>query len=295
LLLRPRPASLLGESGEAEPDDGMGVTIGLSGQDLALRPASSGAAIRDCQLQLNRVHADLIALGLPGLPFCPLEADGRFNGRMAQAVRAFKQQVFDNPSQWDAVIDAATKAKLDQLAGPAAMSTVPRADIVDGLPKPLNALPIEARRPPPCGSDLSDFGIARREQDIRRGRLSRPQLVAGRPLCAGGTAFDQSGPDASTIDLLLWNFDIDGAYTKDRLIYELHRRLVGRDGAMPAATSYRRPAQRIRLSHRRPSLQPSIGHRARRDGAMGPASRCNPAPGKRGKTGGGQRAWAWRG
>jgi hypothetical protein len=45
LLLRPRPASLLGESGEAEPDDGMGVTIGLSAQDPALRPGSSGAAI----------------------------------------------------------------------------------------------------------------------------------------------------------------------------------------------------------------------------------------------------------
>jgi peptidoglycan hydrolase-like protein with peptidoglycan-binding domain len=118
LLLRPRPAYLRGESGEAGPDD-----IRPASQELPLRPGSSGVAVRDCQLQLNRVHADLIALGLPGLAFCPLEPNGRFTSRMERAVRALKQQVFDDSSQWDAVIDAATKAKLDQLAGSAKRST----------------------------------------------------------------------------------------------------------------------------------------------------------------------------
>jgi outer membrane protein OmpA-like peptidoglycan-associated protein len=97
----------------------------------------------------------------------------------------------------------------------------------------------------PCESDLSLFGLDWRRQDIRRDRRPRPQLVGGRPLCQGVVDLVQSGPDGGTIDLLLWNFDIDGAYTKrqheatlDRLISELHARLVGAGGAPPKAASY---------------------------------------------------------
>jgi hypothetical protein len=156
------------------------------------------------------------------------------------------QQVFDDPSLWDGDIGPQTKTKLDQLAGPPMNSATAQLGPGYGLTAPEAMLTAEAATPVPCQSDLSAFGLARREQEIRGGRQPRPQLVAGGPFCPGKIDLVQSGQDGSTFDLLLWNFDIDGAYTKvqhesalDRLILELHRRLIGADGAAPTATSYR--------------------------------------------------------
>jgi outer membrane protein OmpA-like peptidoglycan-associated protein len=111
--------------------------------------------------------------------------------------------------------------------------------------QPVLGTALAEAAPVPCESDLSAFGLDWRRQDIRRGRRPRPQMVGGRPLCPGEIDLVQSGPDGGTIDLLAWNFDIDGAYTKrqheaalDRLISELRARLVGSGGAPPSATSY---------------------------------------------------------
>jgi hypothetical protein len=226
LLLRLQPSTKSAEPVEADPD------AGATAQGAqALHPGQSGSAVRRAQAQLNRIHADLTALQLPGLPGCPLQEDGRFTDRMARAVLAFQQQIFADPAQWDGSIGPATKRRLDLLAGSA----------VPGV-----AFFAEAAPSIPCRADLSNFGLPRREHDLRQGRRARPELLAGRPLCPGRIDLLQSGPDGSTIDLLLWNFDIEGTYTKvqheaalDRLIFELHQRLVGVGGAAPAATTYR--------------------------------------------------------
>jgi outer membrane protein OmpA-like peptidoglycan-associated protein/O6-methylguanine-DNA--protein-cysteine methyltransferase len=85
-----------------------------------------------------------------------------------------------------------------------------------------------------CAKDLSTFGQQERTRELKAGRNARPQVVGGKPLCPGQLDLVQSGPDGGTIDLLLWNFDIDGAYPKiqheaalDRLVFELHQRLRG--------------------------------------------------------------------
>jgi hypothetical protein len=226
LLLRLKPSTKSAEPVEADPD------AGATAQGAqVLRLGQSGSAVRRAQAQLNRIHADLTALQLPGLPGCPLHEDGRFTDCMARAVLAFQQQIFADPAQWEGSIGPATKRQLDLLAGPA----VPAIEFF-----------AEAAPPISCRADLSKFGLSRREHDQRQGRRPQPQSVAGRPLCPGRIDLVQSGPDGGTIDLLLWNFDIDGTYTKvqheaalDRLIFELHRRLVGVGGAGPTATSYR--------------------------------------------------------
>ena len=93
-----------------------------------------------------------------------------------------------------------------------------------------------------CAKDLSAFGRARRDRDINEGRKPRPQVDKGRLHCEGEIDIARSGPEG-TMDVLLWNFDIDGAYTKrqheaalDRLIFDVHDRLRG---ANPQADSYR--------------------------------------------------------
>src|SRR5262249_1947585 len=110
LLLRLRPTLLSTEAGEAEPST-------AAPPAPILRQGRSRSAVRAAQVKLNRVHADLPALGLPGLAGCPLPEDGRFDERMARAVLAFQQQVFSDPGQWDGIIGPATRAQLDLLAG----------------------------------------------------------------------------------------------------------------------------------------------------------------------------------
>ena len=121
LLLRPlRPDRL---SIEAEAAPGLdGATAGSDPDTPAQRPpalrrGASGAAVREAQQKLNRVHADSVALGLPGLAGCPLSEDGRFDQRTEQAVSDFQQQVFGDPAKWNGVIGADTWVQLDLLTG----------------------------------------------------------------------------------------------------------------------------------------------------------------------------------
>src|SRR3984893_7239209 len=128
LLLRLRPFASWGEAAEAEPD------AGAAAQGAQVRSGQSSAAVRRAQVQLNRIHADLIALRLPGLPGCPLPEDGRFTGRMAQAVLAFQQQVFADRAEWDGSIGPATKGQLDLLAGAAVPGSADAAEGDGGDP-----------------------------------------------------------------------------------------------------------------------------------------------------------------
>ena len=130
LLLRLKPIGQGAGRAEAEPDDGSASPQQPAAkQPTELRVGANGHAVRAAQQQLNRVHADLVALSLPGLPGAPLPVDGHFTARMQQAVRAFQQQVFGDPSLWDGVLGSATKAKLDQLIGPATSSTTVQVEL----------------------------------------------------------------------------------------------------------------------------------------------------------------------
>src|SRR5262249_51413420 len=66
---------------------------------------------------LNRVHADLVDLGLPGLAGCPLIEDGRFGERMERAVRSFQEMALTDPADWNGIIGAKTWAQLELLTG----------------------------------------------------------------------------------------------------------------------------------------------------------------------------------
>ena len=87
------------------------------GGRATLRKGDSGDAVRQAQRALNRIHADALALGLPGLPGCPLPEDGRFADSTEAAVTALQQQVLSDPSKWDGVIGPETWAQLTLLAG----------------------------------------------------------------------------------------------------------------------------------------------------------------------------------
>src|SRR5215472_4853413 len=131
LLLRLRPLAGAMEVSEAEPGAG---SLAASPSAGALRAGDSGPAVREVQAKLNRIHADLTALGLAGLAGCPLPEDGRFDVRMAQAVLAFQLQVFSDPAQWDGVVGPATRAQLDLLAGRGAVPAALPVEAVSNDP-----------------------------------------------------------------------------------------------------------------------------------------------------------------
>ncbi len=112
-------------------DPGAAQTPQPAAKPVELRVGSGGDAVRQAQQQLNRVHADLVALSLPGLPGGPIPEDGQFTARMEQMVRAFQQQVFGDPSLWDGVIGPATQAELKRRAtGAVASETFEPAEAV---------------------------------------------------------------------------------------------------------------------------------------------------------------------
>jgi V8-like Glu-specific endopeptidase len=97
-----------------------------------------------------------------------------------------------------------------------------------------------------CGSDLSSFGLSQREKDLKANRQPRAQLIGGVPHCKGEIRLNPNDTHGDTQDLLLWNFDVDGSYTKrqhetalDRMILEMHRRLVSASGAPAKASAYK--------------------------------------------------------
>jgi peptidoglycan hydrolase-like protein with peptidoglycan-binding domain len=116
LLVRllPQDAQTSETAGEepAAPLDAPG-----AGRPPTLRKGASGNAVRRAQRALNRIHADTLALGLPGLPGCLLPEDGRFGTSTESAVIALQQQVLSDPAKWDGVIGPETWAQLDLLAG----------------------------------------------------------------------------------------------------------------------------------------------------------------------------------
>ncbi|WP_156132318.1 S8 family serine peptidase [Paraburkholderia terrae] len=94
---------------EAEAVEASGTEVG----DATLRKGSVGERVKQVQQALNRVHADSVALGLPGLPSCPLTVDGNFNEKTEAAVIAFQQQVFNDPANWDGVVGPETWKQLE--------------------------------------------------------------------------------------------------------------------------------------------------------------------------------------
>ena len=119
LLLRIARSS--GETGEADQSGAEPSFATQSpGEVPTLRKGVSGDAVRRAQQALNRIHADAVALALPGLPGCPLPEDGRFDTRTETAVIALQQQVFDDPSKWDGVIGRETWTHLNLLNAPPA-------------------------------------------------------------------------------------------------------------------------------------------------------------------------------
>jgi peptidoglycan hydrolase-like protein with peptidoglycan-binding domain len=168
LLLRLQPIGLWSAASEAGPGDGAPEPPDASG---LLRQGESGRAVWALQRQLNRVYADLIALGLAGLRGCPLPENGRFGAPMAHAVLAFQQQVFSDPAQWDGAVGPATRARLDLLAGAAEFSEEEeRTATAESLPAEdhdQNAL---------AGLEETDVGERERtepaERSVRQGDLS---------------------------------------------------------------------------------------------------------------------------
>jgi len=146
-----RPLSPRQSPAEAEP--GSDTTPGAAGpltsgpteRPLALRSGDTGPAVREAERKLNRVHADAVALGLPGLAGCPLVEDGRFGERMEMAVRSFQQQVLADPTEWNGIIGPKTWAQLDLLTGTGTPST-------------------SAAFPSPAGQSRSCSGGSRREE-----------------------------------------------------------------------------------------------------------------------------------
>lgn len=95
-----------------------------------------------------------------------------------------------------------------------------------------------------CPRDVSAFGRSwRTSHDDRRN--PRPQKQNGSLLCSGQSDLQLRGVDKSTVDLLLWNFDIDGSYPKaqhetalNNLIQLIHDRIMKSPPAGPAAVAY---------------------------------------------------------
>jgi peptidoglycan hydrolase-like protein with peptidoglycan-binding domain len=170
LLLRLEPSTKSAEPVEADPD------AGATAQGAqVLRPGQSGNAVRRAQAQLNRVHADLTALRLPGLPGCPLPEDGRFTDRMAKAVQAFQQQVFTDPAQWDGNIGPATKGQLDLLAGAA----VPNSAEGDGGDPNISWLQDALNRLINAGLAVDGIRGARTTAAVRQFQQSRGLTADG--------------------------------------------------------------------------------------------------------------------
>jgi len=96
---------------------------------------------------------------------------------------------------------------------------------------------IESTSAEDCSDGISEFGRAwRLAHDSKRN--PRPQLQRGRPLCAGRSDLKRHGANDATLDLLLFNFDIDGSYTKtqheaamDRLISLIHDNITANPSA----------------------------------------------------------------
>jgi peptidoglycan hydrolase-like protein with peptidoglycan-binding domain/subtilisin family serine protease len=135
LLLRPLSVGGVFSETEAETaptaDAPASPPDASSGARGTLGLGARGDAVVDAQRRLNRVHADAVALGLPGLTGCPLPEDGNFDKRMQQAVTEFQQQVFSDPAKWDGSIGPDTTAQLVLVTGsgpaPLSGSTAPPA------------------------------------------------------------------------------------------------------------------------------------------------------------------------
>lgn len=120
LILRLRQGILPWEESEPEPSRNRSAGIGgvrLTEPSPILRRGTTGNTVREIQRQLNRIHADSVALGLPGLSGCPLVEDGHFDHQTEQAVLALQQQIFGDPAKWDGVVGAETRKHLAQLTG----------------------------------------------------------------------------------------------------------------------------------------------------------------------------------
>jgi hypothetical protein len=149
-----------------------------AGAPATLRKGASGDAVRRVQQALNRIHADIVAIGLPGLPGCPLPEDGRFDGRTEGAIIALQQQVFDDPSKWDGAIGKETWAQFDLLAPPAAPQATMRAG--------------------PVGPAVGRLRRGVQEPEGLWGDLARTDLAR---IEVGGVRFSPSDPLSGAVDV----------------------------------------------------------------------------------------------
>ena len=75
------------------------------GSRPTIRSGSRGPAVIEAQQRLNRIHAQAIAAGTPGLADCPLAVDGVFGRHTRAATVSFQQRAFPGqPSEWDGII-----------------------------------------------------------------------------------------------------------------------------------------------------------------------------------------------
>jgi peptidoglycan hydrolase-like protein with peptidoglycan-binding domain len=124
-----------------------------------LRKGDSGDAVRRLQQAINRVHAEMVALGLPGLPGCPLPEDGRFDEAAERAVVALQQTLFNDPAKWDGVVGKETWRQLEVLTG----SPSQPAELPAGAARRARADgPTNGRSGTQRSADRSAFSGARR-------------------------------------------------------------------------------------------------------------------------------------
>ncbi|AUT75538.1 hypothetical protein C2L64_44985 [Paraburkholderia hospita] len=147
-----------GQDSEAqEVDDG----APKGGSTVALKKGSVGDRVKLAQKALNRVHSDLVALGLPGLSGCPLALDGKYDAKTEAAVTAFQQQLFNDPSKWDGIIGPETWTHLEPLS---------RDPVLPGSSQPVPGGPRRMRAAggmPESVQDQTDYQLSLGEEGDR--------------------------------------------------------------------------------------------------------------------------------
>jgi len=226
---------------EAEADPGSDTTPGAAGpltsgpgeRPLALRRGDTGPAVREAQRKLNRVHADAVALGLPGLAGCPLVEDGRFRERMEMAVRSFQQQVLGDPIEWNGVIGPKTWAQLDLLTGIATSKTPPAPAVP---PWVSGSVPSGAVRE----SSFAEWNVDAEAGDVNRNSPDYIRWVQSSLNQILGMQLVVDGAMGSKTRTAIRSFQQQRGLTADGIVgsrtEEALRAVLGGGASVPAAT-----------------------------------------------------------
>lgn len=181
----PGPTSLRG-SGDGETEIVTDSSRAGSTPATILHRGDSGTVVREAQRKLNRIHADAVALGLPGLAGCPLVEDSRFGPRMETAVLSFQQQVFGDPIEWDGIIGPKTWAQLELLTG----TSISQITSPSNLPASISQFqPTEAVLEPSLAgwdANAEADGVNRNSRDYIRWVQTSLNQITGAKLVVDG-------------------------------------------------------------------------------------------------------------